>query len=153
MDCTAAAHRIEVGVPATVEHSSEEGVEAAKWVAETTQVRHPPSPSPLPSPKLTLCVETELHHLHGRTQTQTTSQRSITPSVDGFDERVHEVQGFERVGGETKDSALVRLCVSSRGGCRGGADEGSLRRRRRTGSSPSIRCERARKSPRSSLGR
>lgn len=39
MDCTAAAHRIEVGVPATVEHSSEEGVEAAKWVAETTQVR------------------------------------------------------------------------------------------------------------------
>ncbi|ORY78039.1 vacuolar protein sorting-associated protein 28 [Leucosporidium creatinivorum] len=37
MDCTAAAHRIEVGVPATVEHSSEEGVEAAKWVAETTQ--------------------------------------------------------------------------------------------------------------------
>ncbi|KAL8276904.1 hypothetical protein RQP46_010732 [Phenoliferia psychrophenolica] len=37
MDCTAAAHRLEVGVPATVEHSSEDGAEAAKWVAETTQ--------------------------------------------------------------------------------------------------------------------
>ncbi|KAK4048830.1 Vacuolar protein-sorting-associated protein 28 [Microbotryomycetes sp. JL221] len=37
MDCTAAAHRLQVGVPATVEHSSEEGVEVAKWVAETTQ--------------------------------------------------------------------------------------------------------------------
>jgi len=37
MDCTAAAHRLEVGVPATVEHSGEEGAEAAKWVAETTQ--------------------------------------------------------------------------------------------------------------------
>lgn len=39
MECTAAAHRLEVGVPATVEHSSEEGAETAKWVAETTQVR------------------------------------------------------------------------------------------------------------------
>ena len=39
MDCTAAAHRLEVGVPAMVEHSSEDGAEAAKWVAETTQVR------------------------------------------------------------------------------------------------------------------
>lgn len=37
MDCQAAVHRIRVGVPATVEHSAEEGVEAAKWVAETTQ--------------------------------------------------------------------------------------------------------------------
>lgn len=39
MDCGAALHRLNVGVPATVEHSSEEGVETAKWVAETTQVR------------------------------------------------------------------------------------------------------------------
>lgn len=39
MDCTAAAHRLEVGVPATVEHSSEDGEEITKWVAETTQVR------------------------------------------------------------------------------------------------------------------
>lgn len=39
MDCGAALHRLNVGVPATVEHSLEEGVEAAKWVAETTQVR------------------------------------------------------------------------------------------------------------------
>ena len=39
MDHPAALHRIQVGVPATVEHSSEAGPETAKWVAETTQVR------------------------------------------------------------------------------------------------------------------
>lgn len=41
MDHPAALHRIRVGVPATVEHSTEansaSGPEAAKWVAETTQ--------------------------------------------------------------------------------------------------------------------
>lgn len=46
MDCTAAAHRLQVGVPATVEHSGEDGPDAAKWVAETTQVSPtPPSSS------------------------------------------------------------------------------------------------------------
>ena len=39
MDDPAALHRIKVGVPATVEHSSEAGPETGKWVAETTQVR------------------------------------------------------------------------------------------------------------------
>lgn len=39
MDHPAALHRIKVGVPATVEHSSEAGPETGKWVAETTQVR------------------------------------------------------------------------------------------------------------------
>lgn len=39
LDCAAAVHRLKVGVPATVEHSAEEGVETAKWIAETTQVR------------------------------------------------------------------------------------------------------------------
>ncbi|KAJ7049152.1 vacuolar protein sorting-associated protein 28 [Mycena amicta] len=37
MDHTAAMHRIKVGVPATVEHSSEAGPETSKWVAQTTQ--------------------------------------------------------------------------------------------------------------------
>ncbi|KAF7291884.1 Vacuolar protein sorting-associated protein 28 [Mycena indigotica] len=37
MDHTAATHRIKVGVPATVEHSSEAGPETSKWVAQTTQ--------------------------------------------------------------------------------------------------------------------
>ncbi|KII90492.1 hypothetical protein PLICRDRAFT_106221 [Plicaturopsis crispa FD-325 SS-3] len=37
MDHPAALHRINVGVPATVEHSSEAGPETGKWVAETTQ--------------------------------------------------------------------------------------------------------------------
>jgi ESCRT-I complex subunit VPS28 len=42
MDHPAALHRLNVGVPATVEHSSEAtegGSEMAKWVAETTSVR------------------------------------------------------------------------------------------------------------------
>jgi len=39
MDQPAALHRLKVGVPATVEHSSEAGVGTGKWVAETTQVR------------------------------------------------------------------------------------------------------------------
>jgi ESCRT-I complex subunit VPS28 len=38
MDNPAALHRIRVGVPATVEHSSEAGPETGKWIAETTQV-------------------------------------------------------------------------------------------------------------------
>ncbi|KIY51870.1 ESCRT-1 complex, Vps28 subunit [Fistulina hepatica ATCC 64428] len=37
MDHPAALHRIKVGVPATVEHSSDAGPETSKWVAETTQ--------------------------------------------------------------------------------------------------------------------
>jgi ESCRT-I complex subunit VPS28 len=40
MDHPAALHRLGVGVPATVEHSSEAGPETGKWVAETTQVWH-----------------------------------------------------------------------------------------------------------------
>src|ERR1700689_4194296 len=38
MDHPAALHRLQVGVPATVEHSSEAGPETGKWVAETKQV-------------------------------------------------------------------------------------------------------------------
>jgi len=38
MDHPAALHRLQVGVPATVEHSSEAGPETGKWIAETTQV-------------------------------------------------------------------------------------------------------------------
>ncbi|GAA5881501.1 hypothetical protein JCM16303_005680 [Sporobolomyces ruberrimus] len=46
MDCTAAAHRLKIGVPATIEHSSADdhgsgngngNGEHSKWVAETTQ--------------------------------------------------------------------------------------------------------------------
>ncbi|EKM81536.1 hypothetical protein AGABI1DRAFT_111828 [Agaricus bisporus var. burnettii JB137-S8] len=38
MDNPAALHRIQVGVPATVEHSTEAGPETAKQVAEATQI-------------------------------------------------------------------------------------------------------------------
>jgi len=66
MDCTAAAHRLNIGVPATVEHSSADdgsggggggnNGEHSKWVAETTQVR--PSPC-LPSLYLFASCEEE----------------------------------------------------------------------------------------------
>lgn len=47
MDNPAALHRLKVGVPATVEHATEQGAETAKWVAETTQVRRSHVPSPM----------------------------------------------------------------------------------------------------------
>lgn len=65
MDHPAALQRIRVGVPATVEHSSEAGPETAKWVAETTQVRvvftigRPRYPTDI----------TELHYVYGRIET------------------------------------------------------------------------------------
>ncbi|KAI5987271.1 VPS28 protein-domain-containing protein [Pisolithus orientalis] len=37
LDTPAALHRIKVGVPPTVEHSSEAGPETGKWIAETTK--------------------------------------------------------------------------------------------------------------------
>ncbi|KZV98899.1 ESCRT-1 complex, Vps28 subunit [Exidia glandulosa HHB12029] len=37
LDHPAALHRLKVGVPATVEHSSDTAAESGKWVAETTQ--------------------------------------------------------------------------------------------------------------------
>lgn len=39
MDCSAAAHRLDVGLTATEEHKSSDGAEVTQWVAETTQVR------------------------------------------------------------------------------------------------------------------
>lgn len=68
MDCTAAAHRLRVGVPATVEHAAEEsgnGADMAKQVAETTQVRRdlralPPLPAATGSAENWLDVYVEL---------------------------------------------------------------------------------------------
>lgn len=60
MDYPAALHRLKVGVPATVEHSSEAGPETGKWIAETTQV------SSTKNLRITLSEYIiELYHLHG----------------------------------------------------------------------------------------
>ena len=37
MDCSAAGHRLSVGVTATEEHKTQDGAEVTQWVAETTQ--------------------------------------------------------------------------------------------------------------------
>jgi len=63
MDHPAALHRLKVGVPATIEHSSEAGPETGKWVAETTQVSFA-SPSPLRSLGLTSFLE--FYNVYGR---------------------------------------------------------------------------------------
>lgn len=64
MDHPAALHRLKVGVPATIEHSSEAGPETGKWVAETTQVRRPNFSSPIQA-RLTCCLS-ELYNIYGR---------------------------------------------------------------------------------------
>ena len=64
MDHPAALHRLGVGVPATVEHSSEAGPETGKWVAETTQVCHCLS-IPGASRRRNLA---EFYYFYGRTQ-------------------------------------------------------------------------------------
>ncbi len=78
MDHPAALQRIRVGVPATVEHSSEAGPETAKWVAETTQVGHPTIL--FHDIALIRCIA-EFHHIYGRTETTHASQRSAPSSL------------------------------------------------------------------------
>jgi hypothetical protein len=75
MEHPAALHRIRVGVPATVEHSSEAGPETGKWVAQTTQVRRMES-CIFKIMLTTFFHETELYHLHGRPETAATGERS-----------------------------------------------------------------------------
>lgn len=169
MDCTAAAHRLRVGVPATVEHAAEEqgasGAEMAKQVAETTQVR-PPLPSFLLYltsvsllPGSHRSPPAELHHLHGRPQAQTPRQGPAASAPDRPDERLHPLQEQQRVGGTTEDLALVRsrrqsfayltACSESKARSR----RSPCSRFRLVGSSLSTRCEQATRLRRSSLDR
>ena len=104
MDCTAAAHRLKIGVPATIEHSAgEDGAggggpggngEHSKWVAETTQVSLILSLFLSISCKVTeLPVRfSELYHVHGRFEAQTEGKRSTASFVDRFDEWLYTVQ-------------------------------------------------------------
>jgi ESCRT-I complex subunit VPS28 len=66
MDHPAALHRLKVGVPATIEHSSEAGPETSKWVAETTQVRSDHLDELL---FLIRMCAAEFYHLYGRPET------------------------------------------------------------------------------------
>jgi hypothetical protein len=76
MDNPAALHRIKVGVPATVEHSSEAGPETSKWVAETTQVNfirfHIDQIS---------SFMLELHNVHGWSTAWSSCQGSASPNA------------------------------------------------------------------------
>ena len=75
-----------------MEHSAEQGVDSAKWIAETTQVR---------CPEVYACMEiglilslraSELHHAHGRTKAQTARKRSIASYPVGTYEQLLPLQ-------------------------------------------------------------
>lgn len=78
MDHPAALHRIKVGVPATVEHSSEAGPETGKWIAETTQVWRAVN---LWQSQLNLVAE--LYHFHGWFTASNESQGSVASHASG----------------------------------------------------------------------
>lgn len=77
MDTPAALHRIKVGVPATVEHSSEAGPETGKWIAETTQV------GAFLVVDLTTALSMirliEFYHFYGRLEIASSRERSASP--------------------------------------------------------------------------
>ena len=91
MDNPAALHRIKVGVPATVEHSSDAGPETSKWVAETTQVsisfRHRQSERKC----FDVSKLTEFHHFHGRVETSVTSEGPASSYSSRIDVELCEV--------------------------------------------------------------
>lgn len=68
MDHPAALHRLKVGVPATVEHSSEAGPETGKWIAETTQVCF----ELRKLRKISQSIFIELHHFYGWVEIENT---------------------------------------------------------------------------------
>lgn len=110
MDHPAALHRLTVGVPATVEHSSEAtdgGSETGKWVAETTQV------STASKGDYTRGGEGELmvlviHHVYGRVEAQPKGERPASSVLDGTYEWVFQVQGESRMGRQSENITLVR---------------------------------------------
>jgi len=102
MNYPAALHRLKLGVPATVEHASDQSnTETAQAVAETTQVSLSQytalslsnrSASPWPW--------SEFHHVHGCSQVTAASQRSITPAPARTHDRLCPLQGKCRVARE-----------------------------------------------------
>jgi hypothetical protein len=91
MDHPAALHRLKVGVPATVEHASENGdtQQTSKRVAETTQVR-----------SITICTyfvgthtwcSIVVHQLYGRHQTQDACKGPAIPDAPGAGHKLLEV--------------------------------------------------------------
>lgn len=85
MDHPAALHRLKVGVPATVEHSSEAGPETGKWVAETTQVSIDKNVTPC---FLTSRLIAEFYYVYGRTQATSTRQGSAPSYFTGTGDRI-----------------------------------------------------------------
>lgn len=111
MDCTAAAHRLEIGLTAIEEHKGSDGAEATQWVAETTQVGSFSLPSS--RTKLMTSHHADVHYHYGRAQAESTSQRSAPSLAIGTDEQLYAIQGFERMGRTAKVAALVRFgCLS-----------------------------------------
>lgn len=105
MDHPAALHRLKVGVPATVEHSSEAGPETGKWVAETTQV------CLALTAILTryLILPAELHHLHGCAQVAHACEGPAAPNPAGARDRLRTFQRQQGLGRQEQDGQLVSI--------------------------------------------
>jgi len=87
MDHPAALHRIKVGVPATVEHSSEAGPETGKWIAETTQVG-------AIAFNLLALIDTsiELYYVYGCPTPPHACKGPITPYAARIGDRICQIQ-------------------------------------------------------------
>lgn len=112
MDHPAALHRLQVGVPATVEHASGEGnAETSKAVAETTQVCQ--------SYRLLISFthhganDAELYYLHGRSKAPASSQRPAPSTIAGVDDWICKIQRECGMGGKRSHRALVRPRATS----------------------------------------
>ena len=106
MDNPAALHRIQVGVPATVEHSSEAGPETGKRVAETTQVH-----------KVILALHVnwpsscfpEFYYIYGRVAFEDASKGPATSYLAGTDDKLCAVFEKQGLGRPKPHSCLVCL--------------------------------------------
>lgn len=105
MDHPAALYRIKVGVPATVEHSSEAGPETGKWVAETTQVRVHSDPVRIHYKKSV----TELHYFYGRPETATSRQGPATSYLTRTRHWIRAFQEEQGLGRAQQDGRLVSV--------------------------------------------
>ncbi|KAG6334696.1 hypothetical protein ID866_4395 [Astraeus odoratus] len=88
------AVEIKVGVPATVEHSSEAGPETGKWIAETTQV----------ATRLA-----EFHNFYGCVEASTSGQRPAASYSPGAHHGLCAIQGQQRLGWKKSNGGMVGI--------------------------------------------
>jgi ESCRT-I complex subunit VPS28 len=118
MDHSAALHRIKVGVPATVEHSSEAGPETGKLIAETTQVGAAPLISAVTDIEIT---SIELYYVYGCPTSPYACKGPVTSYAARIGDWIRKIQGQQGLGRPQQDdfvvcsSPLAEICLISLG--------------------------------------